>query len=64
MYRGPAATIKRTRIGVLLRPSPPSGGELLGIRLPRSAMTGGGPAGHGIYVVGGAWEQFQTAWPG
>lgn len=63
MYRGPAVAMKKSRNGLLLRPSSPGQGDLLGVRLPRSVASGTGPAGRGLLVLGGAWEQIQVAQP-
>lgn len=61
-YRGPAATMKKSRSGLLLSPGSPNDGELLGVRLPRSAV---GPAnpGRGILVTAGAWQLVQVPVP-
>ncbi|MEW9526995.1 FtsK/SpoIIIE domain-containing protein [Microbispora sp. NPDC049125] len=63
MYRGPVVAMKKSRCGLLLRPSSPGQGDLLGVRLPRSVAGGTGPAGRGLLVLGGAWEQIQVARP-
>ncbi|ETK33281.1 FtsK/SpoIIIE domain-containing protein [Microbispora sp. ATCC PTA-5024] len=63
MYRGPVVAMKKSRNGLLLRPSSPGQGDLLGVRLPRSLASGTGPAGRGLLVIGGAWEQVQVARP-
>ncbi|GAA3831354.1 FtsK/SpoIIIE domain-containing protein [Sphaerisporangium flaviroseum] len=61
MYRGPVVAMKKSRNGLLLRPSQPGDGDLLGVRLPRSVASGTGPVGRGLLVLGGAWEQVQVA---
>ncbi|GAA1291969.1 cell division protein FtsK [Planotetraspora silvatica] len=63
MYRGPVVAMKKSRTGLLLRPSSTGQGDLLGVRLPRSLASGAGPAGRGLLVIGGAWEQIQVATP-
>lgn len=61
-YRGPAATMKKSRSGLLLSPATPNDGDLLGLRLPRSAI-GGSIPGRGLLVIGGAWQQVQVPVP-
>ncbi|WP_028046081.1 FtsK/SpoIIIE domain-containing protein [Cellulomonas sp. URHE0023] len=61
-YRGPAATMKKSRSGVILAPSTPNDGDLFGVRLPRSAL-GGGTPGRGLLVAGGAWQLVQVPVP-
>ncbi len=63
MYRGPVVAMKKSRNGLLLRPSSPGQGDLLGVRLPRSVASGTGPTGRGLLVLAGAWEQVQVAQP-
>lgn len=63
MYRGPVVAMKKTRTGLLLRPTATGQGDLLGVRLPRSLATGSGPAGRGLMVVGGTWELIQVSHP-
>ena len=61
MYRGPVVAMKKSRNGLLLRPTSTGQGDLLGVRLPRSVASGAGPVGRGLFVVGGQWEQIQVA---
>jgi S-DNA-T family DNA segregation ATPase FtsK/SpoIIIE len=61
MYRGPVVAMKKSRNGILLRPNQTGQGDLLGVRLPRSVASGAGPAGRGLLVIGGQWEQVQVA---
>ncbi|SFJ61866.1 FtsK/SpoIIIE domain-containing protein [Cellulomonas sp. KH9] len=61
-YRGPAATIKKSRSGLLLAPATPNDGDLFGLRLPRSAL-GGAVPGRGLLVTGGAWQLVQVPLP-
>ncbi|MBO0898841.1 cell division-like protein [Cellulomonas sp. zg-ZUI199] len=61
-YRGPAATIKKSRSGLLLAPATPNDGDLFGLRLPRSAI-GGAVPGRGLLVSGGAWQLVQVPLP-
>jgi len=61
MYRGPVVAMKKSRNGLLLRPTSTGHGDLLGVRLPRSVASGAGPVGRGLFVVGGQWEQIQVA---
>ena len=58
LYRGAAATARTARTGVLLQPSAPSDGELLGVRaaLPDRA----GP-GRGLLVLSGQQQALQVA---
>ncbi|GAA3659635.1 FtsK/SpoIIIE domain-containing protein [Nonomuraea antimicrobica] len=63
MYSGPIVAMKKSRSGLLLRPNSVGQGDLFGITLPRSAATGMAPAGRGLLVRGGSWEQIQVATP-
>ncbi|NUR88364.1 MAG: cell division-like protein, partial [Nonomuraea sp.] len=63
MYSGPIIALKKTRSGLLLRPSQPGQGDLFGITLPRSVVGGAGPAGRGLFIAGGSWELIQVATP-
>ena len=63
MYRGPVVAMKKSRNGLLLRPTQTGQGDLLGVRLPRSVASGAGPVGRGLLVIGGQWEQIQIARP-
>jgi S-DNA-T family DNA segregation ATPase FtsK/SpoIIIE len=63
MYRGPVVAMKKSRNGLLLRPTQTGQGDLLGVRLPRSVATGAGPVGRGLLVLAGQWEQIQVARP-
>ncbi len=58
-YRGFAATARKSRNGMLLRPRTPAEGELFGVRLP--ANSGAGPVGNGIMVMGGTLTPIQSA---
>jgi S-DNA-T family DNA segregation ATPase FtsK/SpoIIIE len=58
-YRGFAATARKSRNGMLLRPRNPGEGEMFGVRLP--ANSGAGPAGNGILVMGGTLTPIQSA---
>ena len=62
-YRGPAVTLKKSRTGVLLSPQSPGDGDLLGVRLPRSAVGGSAGAGRGMFVAGGALQGIQLVLP-
>ncbi|MFI1484576.1 FtsK/SpoIIIE domain-containing protein [Streptomyces sp. NPDC020747] len=57
-YRGFSVEARKSRNGLLLTPQSPSEGELFGIRLP--ANSGGGPAGSGLLVSGGAFMPIQA----
>lgn len=61
-YRGPAAALKKSRSGLLLAPATPNDGDLLGVRLPRSALGASNP-GRGLLVVAGAWQLVQVPVP-
>lgn len=61
-YRGPAATMKKSRSGLLLSPASPNDGDLFGIRLPRSALGAANP-GRGMLVAAGAWQLVQVPVP-
>ncbi|NKY39375.1 OB-fold domain-containing protein [Cellulomonas septica] len=61
-YRGPAATMKKSRNGLLLAPSSPNDGDLFGLRLPRSAL-GAGVPGRGLLVGAGSWQLVQVPTP-
>lgn len=61
-YRGPAATMKKSRSGLLLAPATPTDGDMFGLRLPRSAL-GGALPGRGLLVTGGAWQLVQVPVP-
>lgn len=58
-YRGPAAALKKSRAGIVLCPSAPGDGEILGLRLPRSALGATAP-GRGLHVTAGGWQQIQV----
>ncbi|GHA49200.1 FtsK/SpoIIIE domain-containing protein [Streptomyces purpurascens] len=57
-YRGFAVEARKSRNGMLLTPQSSSDGELFGIRLP--ANSGGGAAGSGLFVAGGAFVPVQA----
>ena len=57
-YRGFSVEARKSRNGLLLTPQSPSEGELFGVRLP--ANSGGGPAGSGLLVSGGAFMPVQA----
>ncbi|MGW3494278.1 FtsK/SpoIIIE domain-containing protein [Streptomyces sp. NPDC001020] len=61
-YRGFAVEARKSRNGLLLTPQSPSEGELFGIRLP--ANSGGGPAGSGLFISGGAFMPIQAVMNG
>ncbi|TQL01856.1 FtsK/SpoIIIE domain-containing protein [Cellulomonas sp. SLBN-39] len=61
-YRGPAATMKKSRTGLVLAPSTANDGDLLGVRLPRSAL-GGTLPGRGLLVTAGALQLVQVPVP-
>jgi DNA segregation ATPase FtsK/SpoIIIE, S-DNA-T family len=61
-YRGFAVEARKSRNGVLLTPQSPSDGELFGLRLP--ANSGGGQAGSGLFVSGGAFMPIQAVMNG
>ncbi|MDT9701474.1 FtsK/SpoIIIE domain-containing protein [Streptomyces sp. P17] len=61
-YRGFAVEARKSRNGLLLTPQSPSDGELFGIRLP--ANSGGGPAGSGLFISGGAFMPVQAVMNG
>jgi S-DNA-T family DNA segregation ATPase FtsK/SpoIIIE len=53
-------TLRRSRLGILLRPAPELDGELLGVHLPRRPPVAMGP-GRGYLVQGGDVELLQAA---
>jgi S-DNA-T family DNA segregation ATPase FtsK/SpoIIIE len=53
--------VRRSRVGILLQPTPELDGELLGVRLPRSAATS--QAGRGVLVEAGTATTVQVAVP-
>jgi S-DNA-T family DNA segregation ATPase FtsK/SpoIIIE len=59
-YRGLAAQLRRSRSGLVLHPSGPGDGELLGTALPRSPP---GPVGRATLVTGGRARVVQLAAP-
>ncbi|GAA0608804.1 cell division-like protein [Kribbella sandramycini] len=63
MYRGPAASMKKSRAGIVLSPQKYDDAEIFGINLPRG-MAGGTPPGRALFVAGGRWEPVQVAAPG
>ncbi|MGP3972141.1 FtsK/SpoIIIE domain-containing protein, partial [Streptomyces sp. 6N223] len=58
-YRGFAASARKSRNGMLLRPRNPGEGEMFGVRL--AANSGQGPVGNGILVMGGSLTPIQSA---
>ncbi len=61
-YRGPAAALKKSRAGILLCPAAPGDGEILGVRLPRSALGATAP-GRGLHVTPTGWQPIQVPTP-
>jgi S-DNA-T family DNA segregation ATPase FtsK/SpoIIIE len=57
-YLGPLAALRRSRTGLLLRPGPPEA-EVLGVRLPRTALPQ--RPGSGWLVTAGAATRVQVA---
>ena len=65
-FRGFAASVRKSRAGLLLSPRGPYDGEVLGIRLPSGVAgpAGASPAaGRGLVVVGGTATPLQVATP-
>jgi S-DNA-T family DNA segregation ATPase FtsK/SpoIIIE len=62
-FRGFAADARRSRSGLLLSPASHLDGELLGLRLLRSAAFSG-PPGRGLLVRGGKALLVQVPLPG
>jgi len=61
-YRGFVVDARRARAGLLLAPSAPSDGDVLGVRLPRGvSANAAGPPGRGLLVVGGYSTPLQVA---
>jgi S-DNA-T family DNA segregation ATPase FtsK/SpoIIIE len=58
-FRGLAYEVRKSRTGLLLWPE---SGELLGMRLPKTAHAGG-PAGRGLLVVDGGYTMTQVVLP-
>jgi S-DNA-T family DNA segregation ATPase FtsK/SpoIIIE len=61
-FRGFVVDVRRARAGLLLAPSGPLDGEVLGVRLPRHVGEHV-PAGRGMLVVRGVVTQLQVALP-
>lgn len=61
-YRGPAATMKKSRNGILLAPASPNDGDVFGLRVPRSAL-GASTPGRGLLVTAGSWQLVQVPLP-
>ncbi|MCV2394553.1 FtsK/SpoIIIE domain-containing protein [Actinotalea sp. M2MS4P-6] len=61
-YRGPVPALKRSRCGLFLSPSTPNEGDVLGVRLPRSAL-GATVPGRGVLVAAGAMHLVQVPLP-
>ena len=51
-FRGFVPEVRKTRAGLLLCPGSPADGELLGVRLPRTALFPG-PPGRGLLLLDG-----------
>ncbi|MFI6828096.1 FtsK/SpoIIIE domain-containing protein [Kribbella sp. NPDC050241] len=58
-YRGLTADIRKGRTGLLLAPRSSSDGEILNVRLPRSA-TASLPIGRGVFARPGGWSWAQV----
>ena len=58
-YRGLTADIRKGRTGLLLSPRSSSDGEILNVRLPRSA-TATLPVGRGVFARPGGWSWAQV----
>lgn len=58
-YRGLTAEIRKGRTGLLLAPRSSSDGEILNVRLPRSA-TASLPIGRGVFGRPGGWSWAQV----
>ncbi len=63
LYRGPVIALKRTKSGVLLSPQTQDEADILGVRLPRSAVGQTLPPGGGFIVKTGQAERIQVIWP-
>jgi S-DNA-T family DNA segregation ATPase FtsK/SpoIIIE len=57
-FRGPAAALRRSRTGLLLRPGP-GDADVLGVRLPRMPVAD--RPGSGWLVLGGVAQRVQVA---
>jgi DNA segregation ATPase FtsK/SpoIIIE, S-DNA-T family len=56
--------VRQGRTGVILQPSSPTDGEVLDLRLPRSAaQTRPVPPGRGVLAIRGEWTTVQVAHP-
>jgi S-DNA-T family DNA segregation ATPase FtsK/SpoIIIE len=62
-FRGPLAVARRAKTGVMLWPSSPHDGEVLGLRLPRRTI-GTEPPGRGWLAILGRGRRVQLADPG
>ena len=59
-FRGPVAEARKSRSGLLLSPSAPTDAELLGVRLPKTAIFSG-PAGRAVQIDNGNHRIVQIA---
>ena len=60
--RGLIAEARKSRSGFVLSPSTPADGELLGVRLPKTALFRG-PAGRAVHISNGEYRIIQFAEP-
>jgi S-DNA-T family DNA segregation ATPase FtsK/SpoIIIE len=61
-YRGLTAEVRKSRTGLLLAPRSSSDGDVVSVRLPRSA-TAAMPAGRGVFATPGGWSWIQVPTP-
>jgi S-DNA-T family DNA segregation ATPase FtsK/SpoIIIE len=62
MYRGVTATMRKSRMGLILSPRASTDGDVLSARLPRS-VGGVAPTGRGVLVTTQGWEWVQVPMP-
>ena len=58
-YRGLTAEVRKGRTGLLLAPRSSADGDVVSVRLPRSA-TAAMPAGRGVFATPGGWSWVQV----
>jgi S-DNA-T family DNA segregation ATPase FtsK/SpoIIIE len=63
VYRGPLATLKKARSGIMLSPVDTQDTDMFGISLPRSAYGQPLPPGAGYIIRGGQPERTQVIIP-
>jgi S-DNA-T family DNA segregation ATPase FtsK/SpoIIIE len=59
-YKGLVAEAKKSRSGLMLSPGAPTDADLLGVRLPKTALFNG-PAGRAVQIESGSHRLIQIA---